>query len=269
MSEEQKANLQADRSNRLEALAAARQAEQEVAIANAKKYLERSTDFAKIRSDYFEKKGLVEAQNLSELKYDLKEERILIPAYDKDGNLQSIQNINQNGGKFFEKGCPKAGAIHLIAPNEKGESPKALAELESPKSVLIAEGYTTGASLHLATGQPVVVAFTAGNLPAAARAVREVYAEAEIVLCADNDHQLEKNVGLQKAEEAAKEVGGRVATPPFSREELPKGFTDFNDLHQSQGLKAVREAIQTKDLEQSTKETAAAKVKQATKGATR
>ena len=86
--------------------------------------------------------------------------------------------------------------------------------------MLICEGYATGATLHDESGYRVYLAFSANNLLAVGRIVREKLPNAEIVFCADNDTAA-GNPGLTKANEAAAVVGGSVAVPPI--------FGDFND----------------------------------------
>jgi len=92
------------------------------------------------------------------------------------------------------------------------------------------------------------MAFDANNLKAVAMAIREIYPEANIVLCADNDHKGDKNVGLEKAQEAAQAVGGEVISPEFTKEEMARGLTDFNDLHQARGLGAVRDGLKKQHI---------------------
>ncbi|MFZ2449074.1 MAG: toprim domain-containing protein [Methylovulum miyakonense] len=87
--------------------------------------------------------------------------------------------------------------------------------------VLIAEGFATAASLHEATAYRVYVAFTANNLLAIGRILREKLPDAELVFCCDNDVNTRGNPGLTKASEAAQAVGGLLAVP------LVAG--DFND----------------------------------------
>jgi phage/plasmid primase-like uncharacterized protein len=48
------------------------------------------------------------------------------------------------------------------------------------------------------------------------------------------------NKGVALAQDAAKAVGGKVVAPIFNEEERARGLTDFNDLHQSRGLKEVQ-----------------------------
>jgi phage/plasmid primase-like uncharacterized protein/RecA-family ATPase len=104
----------------------------------------------------------------------------------------------------------------------------------------IAEGYATAASIYEATGYPAVVAFDAGNLQHVAAAMRAKYPQAQLVICADNDiADGRPNVGLEKAREAAKAIGARIAVP-----ELDGAKCDFNDLAETKGLEAVKLAIE-------------------------
>jgi len=77
-------------------------------------------------------------------------------------------------------------------------------------------------------------------------AIKKKLPEANIIICADNDHGHASghNVGVEKAKEAAAAVHGQCIVPAFNSEEKDKGLTDFNDLHLSRGLKAVREQVE-------------------------
>jgi putative DNA primase/helicase len=109
-------------------------------------------------------------------------------------------------------------------------------------TVYLAEGFATAASLHQALGQPVVVAFHAGNLVAVATALRERYPLARLVVCADDDHLTPGNPGRTMAMAAARAVAGELAVPIFPGER-PAWATDFNDLHRLHGLSAVQTAL--------------------------
>ena len=76
-------------------------------------------------------------------------------------------------------------------------------------------------------------------------AIRKRLPEANIIICADNDHSHAGgyNVGVEKAKEAAA-VHGQCIVPAFNSEDKAKGLTDFNDLHLSRGLKAVKEQVE-------------------------
>lgn len=141
-------------------------------------------------------------------------------------------------------GMEKNGNFHLIA--EPGKD-------LSQGDIILAEGYATGASLHMATEKPVAVAFDAGNLEPVAKKLREKFPNAAITICADNDHKYTRrtsdgvelwNKGVELAQKAAQEVGGKVVVPIFTDEELARGLTDFNDLHQSRGLDEVKGQVE-------------------------
>ena len=138
---------------------------------------------------------------------------LLLPLYDASGSLRSLQAI------FPDK--------HPILGRDKDFLPSGgLAGLfwwigAKTDTVLICEGWATAATLHEQTGYRVYMAFTANNLLAVGRIVREKLPGAEIIFCADNDTQTPGNPGLTKAEAAAIEVDGAVAVPPIQG--------DFND----------------------------------------
>ena len=154
---------------------------------------------------------------------------LLVPGYDTEGHIHTLQTISLDG-KQFEAGSRKKGTFFPIDPEGSlGQD-----------VILIAEGYATAASVHLATGKPVVAAFDAGNLEPVAVALREKYPNAPIAILADNDHGLFVNVGVEKASLAAKAVKGQVIVPTLSEEEKARGLTDFNDLHTSRGLEQLK-----------------------------
>lgn len=155
-------------------------------------------------------------------------------------NLQAIFSQEANlGGVWRDKdfifGGKKKGCAFPI-----GIKPK---EIDGSKVVLVCEGFATAASLHESTGHAVLAAFDAGNLVHVARKVRLKSPTALIVLAADNDcwtkstEGIARNVGVEKAKQAADAVGGVIAIPQFAD---PSGRpTDFNDLHQREGPAVV------------------------------
>jgi len=188
--------------------------------------------------------------------------------------IQTVQTISPDGEKRFEPGSRKKGAVHLIGESQfkkmaydQAFGQKSLFDdLKESPEILLAEGYSTGASLHEATGLPVAVAFDAGNLLPVAEALRRKFPQANLTLCADNDYPLvhkqiqrelgdipvtpeleEKyaahNKGVVKATEAAQAVKAKVLVPQFTGEERAKGLTDFNDLAGSRGTFAVTKIV--------------------------
>jgi len=185
---------------------------------------------------YLAKKG-VEAHGL---KQDEKG-NLLVPLQDAKGFLWNVQSISPDGEKRFLNDGRKNGLMHGLNEGKL--------DLKQAKTIIVAEGYATAASLHSATGIPAVVAFDAGNLKPVAEAIRKQNPQADIVIAADDDHKLEahpvikRNVGRDKAEEAAQAVGGRTISPPLNQAEKDKGLSDFNDLEASRGKKAFQRLV--------------------------
>ena len=134
--------------------------------------------------------------------------RLFVPMLDDKGKIWNLQRIAPDGAKRFARGGRQHG-LYLI--------------LGHPGStVLIAEGYSTAASVRRATGHAAVVAFSKDNLKATALSINARWPDAEIIICADDDAHLvsnprvQENLGVQAAEDAARAVGGRVAMPPRS-----------------------------------------------------
>jgi putative DNA primase/helicase len=161
---------------------------------------------------------------------------LLVPVRDAVGTLRNVQRIARvrpaNGpDKLFVKGGQKSGLWHWCG------APTGAAVL------LVAEGYATAATLHQATGYPVAVAFDAGNLGHVAKTLRTLFPAALLALCGDDDQQTfaetGRNPGRDKASAAAKAVRGLAVFPAG----LADGQTDFNDMHHTAGLEAVRKAV--------------------------
>jgi putative DNA primase/helicase len=179
---------------------------------------------------YLDKKG-VRGFGLYENGDDL-----VIPMYDNAGALHGIQTIDTQGNKLFLNGAKKQGCFY---PIQAGHS-----------VVIICEGYATAASIAEAfEGQQISIlcAFDAGNLLPVAKTIRHDDADYKIIIACDNDaftiiKDKPYNTGLEKGRQAAAQVGGFAIWPEFADNEQTK-YTDFNDLHQSQGLDAVRDRI--------------------------
>ena len=195
-------------------------------------------DWATAENAYLQKKGVPPLGVREDLDANL-----MVPVLNAEGDLRGLQYISPEGQKRFQSGMEKNGNFHLIA-----EPGKDLSQGE----ILLAEGYATGASLHLATEKPVAVAFDAGNLEPVAIKLREKFPNAAITICADNDHKHTRktpegtelwNKGVDLAQKAAQAVGGKVVAPIFNEEERARGLTDFNDLHQSRGLDEVKKQV--------------------------
>ena len=161
-------------------------------------------------------------------------ELLLAPMRDADGELWNIERIRPEAGELKKGlfGGRRKGCFHLIG------------DYQEAGPLVICEGFATGSSLHEATGHAVAVAFNAGNLEAVALALRSKYPGARLILAADDDwKRTEGNIGMDKATEAARAVGGLLAVPRFPEDCRPDDATDFNDLHQLHGGDAGLEAV--------------------------
>lgn len=150
---------------------------------------------------------------------------VLVPLRDAAGTVWNVQIINKAGKKMVIKHGRKSGLFHFIGEPLVGAS-----------AMCIAEGYSTAASIYMARGWPVVMAIDAGNLPPVAVAVRGMFPEAVMIICADDDREKKvgtglkndtessepgadddreknRNTGLKKATEAAALVGAAVCIP--------------------------------------------------------
>ena len=107
-------------------------------------------------------------------------------------------------------------------------------------TLLIGEGVATVATVAGITKNIAVASLSSGNLVSVAKAMREIFPAANLVILAD----LVKVTGQPDphAIEAAQAVGGNVAIPDFGPDRDSES-TDFNDLALKCGPEAVERAI--------------------------
>jgi putative DNA primase/helicase len=184
---------------KMEAVNLARKAEKEQKHAEcrawcAKKW-DRSED-ATNENPYLKSRGV----NAYEVK--CYKDTLLVPVRDIEGAIHGLQFIAPDSSKRFKIGTDKIGHFHSIGKAEDN-------------TLLIAEGYATAASIHQATGHPVVVAFDKGNLKPVAEIIKAKCPHLKIIICADNDQWTPGNPGLTAATEAARAVNGLLVVPVF------------------------------------------------------
>ena len=160
----------------------------------------------------------------------LEDQAVLLIPIMRESTLMSLELIDEAGDKQFLPGGEVKGGSFTIG------------DLTDAETILEAEGFATAASLHEATGFPVVVAFFAGNLLPVAKHLRQRFPTAQIVLAGDNDVRKPgekiKNTGLVDATAAAEAIQGLLAIPTLDGQKC-----DWNDVHVQQGLEAVTQAI--------------------------
>jgi putative DNA primase/helicase len=144
--------------------------------------------------------------------------------------IHSLQLIAADGDRRFLP-CGRTKNCYFVIGDMKGVT-----------TLIIAEGFATGASIHEGTGHPVAVAFSAGNLEPVAKTLHAKVPDLALIICGDDDWKSPGNPGITKATEAAESVGGLVAIPVFGADR-PDFATDFNDMARLYGTEALERAI--------------------------
>ena len=213
---------------------------------------------ADLAHPYLQNKGIQDVTAVAGIRINRYQgqNKLVIPVYLRDEQtgkteLVNLQQIDEHGTKRFLYGGQKSGGYAILNGTHA----------DMKEGFYLAEGYATAASVHLATGKPVVIAFDAGNLPIVAARIAErdhLPADTPIYLAADNDRV--SQTGLTKAIEAAAWLGecAQIRLPEFNahdittwqqqhgqfdadgKEQFP---SDFNDLMELRGLDAVTTAI--------------------------
>ena len=127
--------------------------------------------------------------------------RLMVPLYDADGTLSSLQYIDHEGGKLYHAGGQTGGKYWVVGSSD---------ELGT---LYVAEGFATAATVFETTNRPCVVAYSASNLVPVTGSLREKHgAMQDIVIVADHD---QSGVGQRYAEQASAKYGARMVMPPI------------------------------------------------------
>lgn len=127
--------------------------------------------------------------------------RLVLPLFDEDGSLSTLQYIDHEGGKLYHSGGATGGKFWMLG------------SMDEPGTLYIAEGFATAATIHEVSKRPCVVAYSASNLVPITQIFREKYgATQSIVIVADND---QSGVGQRYAEQACAKYGARMVIPPI------------------------------------------------------
>lgn len=161
------------------------------------------------------------------LPYGLKQsdDKLVVPLYDTKDKMWSIQYIYPDGRKQFYPGGRIKGCFHTLG--------------EVRDKVVLCEGYATGASIHKATGFPVVIAFNVGNLESVVLALRKKHPKLSIIIGADNDikENAQDNPGRDVAMRIVEMYNNIKVIVPHMKENCK---CDFNDIAVAKGLDEVR-----------------------------
>lgn len=159
---------------------------------------------------------------------------VLVPMLDyaqDPADFVGVQRILPDGAKLFPKGVAKRGSGCRLGAMHK-------------RMALLCEGYATGLSLRMAVQQklPVFVTFDVGNLVTVLQLLRGKWPSTTLLVCADNDQKTKGNPGVRIARKAIKGMANvDVIYPIFAVSD--KQSSDFNDLHASKGIEAVRRQL--------------------------
>jgi phage/plasmid primase-like uncharacterized protein len=158
--------------------------------------------------------------------YGLKQHKdlLVVPVYSTTGAIRSLQYINKNGEKRFASESEIKGNLFLVGAEIK--------DLPNLDKIIIAEGYSTSATIYEATKIPVACVFSANFCLQFALNLRKLTG-ARIIIALDND---ESGVGEKKAQECARAVSNASVR-------LPSEIGDYNDLYLKHGLDKVKSEL--------------------------
>lgn len=127
--------------------------------------------------------------------------RLMVPLFDKDGALATLQYIDSDGGKLYHPGGEAGGKFWMVG------------SLDEPGVLYVAEGFATAATIHETTGRPCVATYSASSLVPVTGSLREMFGIGQdIVIVADHDKH---GVGQKYADQASAKFGARVIIPPI------------------------------------------------------
>jgi phage/plasmid primase-like uncharacterized protein len=162
--------------------------------------------------------------------------RLVVPLFDSDGALSSVQYISDDGSKLYHPGGKTGEAYWTVGAYEGGR-------------LYIAEGFATAATIYETTGRCCVVAYSASNLPGATAIFRERYPDAQIVIVADHD---KGGIGQKYADQAAARYGAQVIMPPVpemdANDYQKAGYDLAALLEPAGGMKDKLRAVYASDL---------------------
>jgi hypothetical protein len=145
---------------------------------------------------------------------------LVVPGYNFDGELCSLQFVPEEGRKLNLPGTSMSGLMHPLGEVVPGANPK------------FCEGIGTALTVRVA-GEPLAIScFGWGNVGKVATEWRQRYPSDNLTLLPDVDKE-------ESAAKIAATVGASVAYMPAGWE----SNSDLNDLQQHEGVDAVRDIL--------------------------
>ncbi len=154
--------------------------------------------------------------------------RLNIPLYNKNGELQSEQTIDANGNKLFAKNGKKIGTFHIIdleIDYKQNSFAEVKQKLKQCETIAIGEGYATVACVFDCVRDKktaFIAAMDANNLINVVQELHAQYPNKKYLIIADNDLSFK---GQNTAQKAAQITSGAILFPQNNPQ-------DFNDIYQ-------------------------------------
>ncbi|OCS33362.1 DNA primase [Campylobacter fetus subsp. venerealis] len=195
---------------------------------------------------------------------------LLIPLRDIDGKYWATQRIFSNGDKMIgvtRTKEEKEQGIEYPAKKQGNFFLLGAKNLNNVKEVYICEGFATAASVYEATKKPSIMGVDAGNLEIVITNIQKKYPKMEIIIAADNDVKKELGNGINVGKNTALDIQKKhpeikVVLPQFTKEEIQKGLSDWNDLAQSRGQEEIKKQLKEQIAKQLSVEKATTNVKE-------
>nr|WP_314622902.1 phage/plasmid primase, P4 family [uncultured Noviherbaspirillum sp.] len=156
---------------------------------------------------------------------------IVLPVHGPEGDLQTLQFIYPEVGrkkKFMYQGKAEGGRLFIGKPS-------------NGLPLVLVEGWAKGCSVHEATGDTVVIAFSAHNMATVAADLRRQFSASALCIAGDLDAHGTGRVFANAAAGAG--APANVLLPIFA-DGRDKG--DWDDLQRAEGLEAVRQQLHSK-----------------------
>ena len=152
-------------------------------------------------------------------------DKIIIPVYNRSGDIRSVQTITDKNEKKYLFGGEIKNNFFPMKGNGSGPC-------------VVCEGFATGVSIYAALESrfDVIVAFQSNNLFNVASQMVSEYGNDNVWIASDDDRYNGHNAGIE-ASEKCKELGVKVIVPRFASYDSKP--TDFNDLHCLEGIDEV------------------------------
>ena len=179
-------------------------------------------------SEYLTRKKLLPVEGIK-FGHNEKGKFIATALIDENGKISTLQKIYDDGTKRFLSGGRKSGCYTKF-----GNSGSNL--------VYVCEGVATCLSILFAKPDSlVIVSYDCGNLKPVVQNISAKYSDRKIIIAGDNDLTKPRNTGKEKAEEVAREFVFEVLLPSFK--DISSKPSDFNDLHQLEGIEEVKKQL--------------------------